>query len=132
MEEQLAVLRMVAAGSVSPEEALDLLDALGADAAGGANASVPLRVHFALGGGESDFTLPASSGARLGDVLREILAVLPAAARPYVPEGLLHSALMVGEAPEDRLVRLQDCDFELKVTRQRFHFGFGRGLAQDG
>lgn len=138
-EEAMAVLRMVAAGTVAPEEALDLLEALLPLPAGTtppADALIPLRVHFEMAGREMDFALPADPAASLGEVLGLVLGMLPPEARALAPEGLLGSGLTVAGAPEDRLVYLEhdrpggNC--ELQIVRQAFRFDFGRRFSEAG
>jgi hypothetical protein len=121
-EERLAVLRMVAAGTVTPEDALELLAALdpgeGAPAAGPVRDDGPvLRVHCAWDDRQFDFAIPASA---IGD----IAALLPQGAAARLPQRLLERLRPLVHAPgDDRLLRVEDPGdpgepaFELTVTR---------------
>lgn len=125
-EERLAVLRMVAAGTVSPRDALDLLSALepdGAqprvDARGVADGPIAVRVHFRLDEKEADFVLPVEPSAPVADVFARALQLLPRGAGDHLPEGLgggwgSATVAQLGEG----LLHFQDGPFELHVTRE--------------
>jgi hypothetical protein len=130
-DERLAVLRMVATAAVTPEEGLALLDALAPEGPVPAGAPVPLRLRLELGGNDTEFALSAAPGARLGDVVRDALGMLPDEARDAIPDGLLQSTLRIGSAPDDRLVHLERETpggwMDLTIERQRFRFHFNHG-----
>lgn|GEM_PF-5132331 len=147
-EERLAVLRMVAAGTVTPEEALELLGALDPDDAppephgdDPADGLIPLRVHFQLDEQEADFVLPVEQAALLSDVFAHVLELLPQEARDHVPAGLAKGwgAATVAAARVDRLLHVEDAGgpFHLQVTREASARGRpfgrrGRGFAFHG
>ena len=124
-EERLAVLRMVAAGKVAPEEGLDLLAALAPEPmpARGAkeHGDELLRVRFSDPPQQLDFTVRVSATQALAAVLCEVLTMLPEQAGRMVPPGLLRGldSVPVGQAPDDTLVRIQDAPQELTVRRLR-------------
>ena len=118
-DEQLTVLRLVASGAVAPEEALELLEAVGPEA--GAPAAGPLlRVYCALEGRQADFTIPA-------EACGELLELLPAGAADRVPRRLLERlTTAVSAHGEDCLLRIEDNGLELTVTRAWGEKGWGR------
>jgi hypothetical protein len=117
-DERIVVLEMVAAGRLSPRQALELLAALeppappaAVAAAGPEQVSVErsVRVHCEDGPQEVEFTLPL-------DALREIGSMLPASMAQHLPAQWLQKLPQLAATARKRpLLRIEDGSFALEI-----------------
>ena len=128
-DERLAVLQLVAAGRVSPQEAVDLLAALEpvaaaapraaaavADRAAGRDGPAPqgtmLRVHCEDADQECDFSLPVEDVDQIGDMLP------PDMARQVPARLLLQVPRLACTRKSGTILRYQDAPFELEISQE--------------
>ena len=123
-DERLAVLQLVAAGRVSPQEALDLLAALEPVAASAAEANrtagredpaaqgTMVHVHCEDAGQECDFSLPVEDIDQIGDMLPPDMA-------RQVPARLLWQVPRLAcTRKSGAILHYQDAPFELEISHE--------------